>query len=221
MITRFYKILYKNKEVVYVGVTTRTINERFKEHIISKSLNIEDYSIVEFYMIEHPEITSLEIFYNEKLKVAELEQKFIKEELNKGSHLLNISNGGEWGTHILIKLKREEFLLRFGSYDTYKYYKKGIEVSKRWLKHWVQHRSENRAKVWLRNWSVNKSESRAKVWLRIWVHSRSINKTKVWLRNWVNDRKNNKTKVWLRHWIYNISLNRTKVWLRNWIRVKF
>jgi len=84
MITRFYKILYKNEEVVYVGVTTRTITKRFKEHLISKSLNIDEFSVIEFDKIKHPEITSLEIFYEERNKVANLERKYIKEELEDG-----------------------------------------------------------------------------------------------------------------------------------------
>ena len=78
MKTRFYKILHKGKDVVYVGVTLRSITRRFKEHIILKELN-ENYSVVEFDCIEHPEFTTLEIFYEERKKVAELEQKYIKE----------------------------------------------------------------------------------------------------------------------------------------------
>ena len=44
MITYFYKILYDNKDVVYVGITTRSINARFREHISKKRLNPEIYS---------------------------------------------------------------------------------------------------------------------------------------------------------------------------------
>ena len=36
MDTIFYKILNKDDEVVYVGVTTRTIKRRFGEHLKSK-----------------------------------------------------------------------------------------------------------------------------------------------------------------------------------------
>lgn len=97
MRTIFYKILYKNKDVVYVGVTTRKITQRFREHLKSKGLNPNEYTIVEFYSIIHPEISSLEVFYEEQGRVALLEQQFIKEEINKGSKLLNIRRGGEWG----------------------------------------------------------------------------------------------------------------------------
>ena len=119
MKTRFYKILYKNQDVVYVGVTLRPITERFRQHVLSKRLN-KNYSVIEFDCIEHPEFTTLEIFYEERRKVAELEQKYIREELEKGSSLLNISKGGEWGSSILEKLRKEEFCKKFGSYDNYK-----------------------------------------------------------------------------------------------------
>ena len=109
MKTWFYKILYKNKDVVYVGVTLRPITERFKEHLVLKNLN-ENYSVIEFDCIEHPEFTTLEVFYKERSKVVELERKYIKEELEKGSKLLNISKGGEWGCIILEKLKKMIFM---------------------------------------------------------------------------------------------------------------
>ena len=106
MKTKFYKILNKDKVVIYIGVTTRSIEERFKEHIKTKNLNPTEYSIVEFDEIIHPEINSLEIFYEEWKKVSELERKYIKEELTKNSNLLNISEGGEWGNEILNKQKK-------------------------------------------------------------------------------------------------------------------
>ena len=39
MITLFYKILYKKECVVYVGVTTRSLVQRFTEHVKKKELN--------------------------------------------------------------------------------------------------------------------------------------------------------------------------------------
>ena len=65
-------------QIVYVGVTLREINERFREHIFSKSLNLVDYSIIEFDKIEHPLIDSIHIYYEERKKVVELERKYIR-----------------------------------------------------------------------------------------------------------------------------------------------
>ena len=123
MITHFYKILYENKDVVYVGVTTRTINKRFQEHVSLKKLN-QHYSVVEFDKIEHPKIDCLKTYYEECCKVSNLERKYIREEKLKGSKLLNISLGGEWGTTILNKLYRKDFFEKFGTYDNYIKYRK-------------------------------------------------------------------------------------------------
>ena len=90
--TLFYKILNKVGEVVYVGVTLRTLQQRFNEHLQSKkALNNKDYSIVEFDRIEHPLFASSEVFYQERKKVVLLERKYIQEEKDKGAHLLNLS----------------------------------------------------------------------------------------------------------------------------------
>jgi len=188
MITYFYKILYKNKDVVYVGVTTRKINQRFKEHIKTKNLN-KNYSIIEFDKIIHPVIDSIEVFNEEKIKVFNLERKYIQEEKDKGSTLLNISKGGEWGADILNNLRKKHFLEKYGSYDGYKKYHIKIEKTKKWLRDWIRHKSENKTKVWLRNWIVNYSENKTKAWLRSWIDLRSKNKTKAWLRNWIICRK--------------------------------
>ena len=219
MITRFYKILYKNKDVVYVGVTTRTINARFKEHIELKNLNPEFYSVVEFDKIEHPDICSLEDFYREREKVAALEQKYIEEELNRGSHLLNLSSGGEWGSQILNKLKKENFFKQFGTYAGYTKYKKLKEKVPKWFYHWVGHRMENKVQVWLRNWSYHQTENSVKVWLTSWVSSKTNNETKIWLKSWAHHTRGNKVKRWLCHWTKNKSENDVKVWLKCWLLV--
>ena len=151
MRTIFYKILYKNKDVVYVGVTTRKITQRFREHLKSKGLNPNEYTIVEFYSIIHPKISSLEVFYEEQRKVADLERKYIKEELNKGSKLLNLSEGGEWGTNILNELRKEKFLKEFKSYDGYKEYKKKKGKVRVWMYSWVSVKSENKTKRWIKS----------------------------------------------------------------------
>lgn len=216
MKTRFYKILYKNKDVVYVGVTTRVITERFREHLISKGLN-KNYSIVEFDCIEHPEFSTLDIYYTERRKVVELEQKYIREELERGSHLLNISKGGEWGSQILEKLRKEEFCKKFGSYDNYAEYKKNMYKGREWLRSWIRHRSENKVKVWVRNWTFHKRTNRTHSWVRNWVSHRSINKTKRWIRNWIFHRSTNRTHSWIKNWVHNKSKNNVKTWVYNWI----
>ena len=232
MITRFYKILYRNKEVVYVGVTTRPINERFREHILSKGLNPELYTVIEFDSIVHPEINSLEVYYEEHKKVALLEQKYIKEELEKGSHLLNITDGGEWGNQILNKVRREEFLKQFGSYDGYKKYQKIRKKPYEWLFRWVINRSMNNVKQWLKSWIYCKGATKSRTWLnnwvrcraaskiqrwfRHWIKSKSENKIKRWLHNWNVNKGISKTKRWCQNWTYSKSMSKTKVWLRNW-----
>ena len=216
MKTRFYKILYKGEDVVYVGVTLRPITKRFKEHIISKGLN-ENYSVVEFDCIEHPEFTSLEVFFEERRKVVELEQKYIKEELEKGSKLLNISKGGEWGCSILEKLHKEKFFKEFGSYDNYKEYKRRRGAIRTWVANWVVNRSKNTVKAWIRTWVSNRSKNQIRVWLWDWVARRKkSSEVKRWVRIWVMRESENKIKSWLKHWVSNKGGYEVKTWLRCW-----
>ena len=219
MKTRFYKILYKRKDVVYVGVTTRPITERFKEHLISKRLN-ENYSVIEFDCVEHPEFTTLEIYYKEKRKVVMLEQKYIKEEIERGSNLLNVSKGGEWGSNILEKLRREDFLRRFGSYDNYAMYKFKREKCNGWLRNWVIHRTESQVKRWLGNWTVNRGVVKSKRWIKHWISHRSNNKVKVWFRCWLSSQENLDIKTWLKSWVYSKGGNKVKRWTRNWVNCR-
>ena len=217
MITRFYKILYRNKEIVYVGVTTRPINERFREHILSKGLNPELYTVIEFDRIMHPEINSLEVYYEEHKKVALLEQKYIKEELEKGSHLLNITDGGEWGNQILNKVRREEFLKQFGSYDGYKKYQKIRKRPYEWLFRWVINRSMNNVKQWLKSWIYCKGTPKSRIWLNTWVRCRTLNKPKYWLQNWIKIKGEYKLRRWLHNWITNRGISKTRRWCHKWI----
>ena len=201
MKTRFYKILYRNKDVVYVGVTTRSINARFREHISKKRLNPEIYSIIQIDEIEHPEINSFDIFHQEHLKVKALEQKYIKEELDKGSPLLNLSIGGEWGTHIANSLLKEKFLETYGSYDGFRKWKNKIQKIKTWIITWINSYTHNKTKVWIRNWISSRTTTKTKVWITSWITHKTTNKTKQWLRCWILHRTQNKTKVWIRNWI--------------------
>ena len=215
MKTRFYKILYKNKDVVYVGVTLCPITERFRQHVASKELN-ENYSVVEFDCIEHPEFTTLEVFYAERKKVAELEQKYIREELEKGSKLLNISKGGEWGSVILDKFRREEFCKEFGSYDNYKEYRDRINACYLWVSNWIINRSQPQLKVWIRHWIEHRSKNVVKTWVYEWMYKRRVKKAKNWVVYWIESRSKNKTKALLREWIRRDVTSKAKKWLKNW-----
>ena len=220
MKTTFYKILFKDKDVIYVGLTTRTINERFKEHVKSKSLNLKDYSIIEFDCVEHPDINSIDLFYEEKRKVALLEQKYIRDELEKGSNLLNLSAGGEWGSNIIEKLRKEEFFKQFGSYDSYLSYKERISKTKGWIENWIKVRTRNKTVTWVRWWIYHRKPIKTKVWLHHWMFCRNRNKTKTWVLSWKRHRSENKTKRFLTHWLYRRRRNKhsTKAWIQNWIR---
>ena len=239
MITRFYHILNSKNQVVYVGLTTRTIEKRFLEHKRAKQLN-DSFTIKEIDKIEHPKIDSLEIYYREKLKTSLIEQQYIKKELNNGHRLLNLSKGGEWGTQILNKILKEDFFKIYGSYEGYieyrKQYIKRKNKTKQWIRHWIQNKTKNKTKVWIRNWITHKTTNKTKQWIRNWITNKSINKTKYWIRYWIYDKTKNRTKQWISHWIYhktknktkqwisywiqNRTRNKTKVWIRNWIYVR-
>ena len=217
MKTRFYKILYKNRDVVYIGVTTRPVAKRFQEHIVSKGLN-EDYSVIEFDCIRHPVLDSLETYYEERKKIVELEQKYIREEIQRGSHLLNISVGGEWGSQVIEKLRKEDFYRRFSSYDNYEEYKAQADKCRGWLDNWVECRGMNRTKRWLLSYLKHKTENKTNKWLQHWVECRSFKKTKRWLQYWVKNKSRIKTKVWLLNWTFNSSRCKTEIWMRSWVQ---
>ena len=232
--TIFYKILYKKKHVVYVGVTTRTVQARFREHIKTKGLNPKLYSIHEFDLITHPDMRTLEEFYQEKARVTLLEQKYIKEEISKGSQLLNLSPGGEWGSQILAQIRKDTFLQEFGTYEGYQEYLREKKALQHWFYHWVSHRTESPVRVWMHNWVQHKCQRFLKVWLRSWVSARTISKTKVWLKSWARHHKQNRAKywlccwtrargdcplkVWLYCWVYVYGTSQVKKWFCNWAR---
>lgn len=201
MITRFYKILYKDSETVYVGVTTQTLKQRFLQHIRTKELNPDVYSIIEFDSITHPIIDSLEKYYEERVKVATLEQKYIKEELDKGFKLLNISDGGEWNTHIYNKLLKENFLQKYGSYDKYEEYIKHIRQLKGLLHHWIRKYTDNKTKQLLRSMVTVRSTAQSKFLLQRWVSKYRTNTTLTIIRRWIQKYVRNKMDIHLRNWI--------------------
>ena len=201
-ITRFYKILYHNKDVVYVGVTLREVDERFREHILSKSLNPVDYSIIEFDRIEHPLINSILIYYEERKKVVELEKRYIQEEKDKGSVLLNLGPGGEgWGTSIIEKLRKDDFFSKHGSWEDYKEYRRKIRRCYQWVNHWVVHRCSNKCSQWLGSWVLKETKSKCDTWLYSWVAVKTRNRYYKWLGAWVHQKTENRCKYWLAHWV--------------------
>ena len=185
MKTRFYKILYNDSEIVYIGLTTRPINKRFHEHILKKSLNPKKYSIELIKEIEHMDIKSLDEYYNEYNKVSIIEKSLIKEAKNHGYALLNLTKGGEgWATHLYKKLSKENFFNKYGSLDNYVNYHNKRNKTQRLLRNWITHKSENKTEILLRSWSY--SENKTQRLLRNWITHKSENKTKVLLRSWIN-----------------------------------
>lgn len=174
MKTSFYKILYKNDETVYVGLTTRTIDKRFREHILAKGLNPKLYSIHLIDVIEHNEIKSLDDFYREQIKATRREQELIKKAKDNGCHLLNLSNGGEsWNTFLQTKLEKESFIKKYGSLDGYIEYQNKIRKIKTLLHHWVDHHTNNKAKLLLQNWINGHTRNKTKKLLQNWIHHHS------------------------------------------------
>ena len=217
MDTIFYKILNKDGEVVYIGVTTRTIKKRFGEHLKSKRLDPKLYSIVEFDRVHHPEISSLEIFYEERRKVAYLERKYIREAQESGANLLNLSEGGEWGASIFHRLQKEDFLRVYGSYDGFRKYIRRRQILQIWVGSWIRHRTSNPVKVWCRSWQMCRTLNLVKAWIKYWIRHRTSNPVKVWCGHWVRNMATSQAKVWCRSWICNRTFNPTKVWCKNWI----
>ena len=218
MDTIFYKILNKDGEVVYIGVTTRTIKKRFGEHLKSKWLDPKLYSIIEFDRVHHPEISSLEIFYEERRKVAYLERKYIKEAQESGANLLNLSEGGEWGASIVHRLQKENFLRMYGSYDGFRKYIRRHKILQVWIRSWVHHRTSNPAKGWCCNWVHNRISNPVKGWCCNWVHHKTFNPVKGWCGHWVRNRTSNPVKVWCKNWIHHRTSNPVKVWCRSWVQ---
>lgn len=232
MRTLFYIIKYKNEQVIYVGITTRSLIQRFKEHIKSKELNNIDYTIEKIDKIDHPDITTLQQLKVERERVYKLESYYIKE-YSKNNVLLNISDGGEWGANLYTKLSKKEFIERFGTLEGYIKKVKNKKALKLWLDSWIKHynsnksrqwiinwistKSMNKTKYWMRAWVANKSRNRTKCWLVDWCRHRSINKTKSWIQSWIEHNSGNKTKKWIQTWINNKSINKTQHWLRSWI----
>lgn len=220
LITRFYKILYKNTETVYIGVTTRPINKRFSQHIHSKGLNPKIYTCVEFDRIEHNDIKNLEDYYNEKRKVVELERKYIREEKIKGSKLLNISIGGEWGSAIINNLYKEYFFNKYKTYNGYLEYKRRKIFIQKVISRWIEKYTINKTKKLLYVWTHVCMSNKTLLMLRIWVRNKTINKSQLLIKSWIHCRTLNRTQLLIRTWVAKIVKNKTYKLLRRWVLVR-
>lgn len=208
MITRFYKIYNKYNEVVYVGVTTRSIRRRFKEHIKAKNLN-SNYYCKEFFKIIHNKINTLDDYYTERKKVVYYERLFIKTELDKGSKLLNLSKGGEWGSALLSKLLKTDFFNKKINNISFKEYFKNLKKYYRFLNNWIVHKSENKYKQFLYNFISNNIER------PIYKHfllemTNKINIYKQFLCNWLYVKTKPRYLNLLGHWIFESNKNKLK-----------
>lgn len=217
LITRYYVIFNYLRIPIYIGLTTRTLKQRFKEHI--KTKHLKDCTIDEIAEIDHGEIDSLEKFRQEQKKVQDLERLLIKKYLNADFNLLNISKGGEWGTQILHKICKENFFKKYGSYDGFeKEYKKYLKY-KKIIETWKSHRTENKYKKIIMNWILHKTYNKYKKLLYQWKSFKSFkyNYYKLLLRHWIYHKTENKYKQLIQHWIYHRKNNQYKVFLQYWI----
>jgi hypothetical protein len=92
VITRCYAIVDKNNNIIYIGITRRTIEERFKEHVREKKLDTSIYRVIELDNIDHGED-----YADKDLKIDKMMEKFyISEAKHLGCKLINKTKGGEF-----------------------------------------------------------------------------------------------------------------------------
>lgn len=220
MKTRYYHILDKNDNIIYVGLTTTTIGQRFCRHIITKKLNRIDYRCVQIDEIDNGKITSLEDYYREKKRSGELERYYIKKARDEGANLLNISIGGEWNGHILTKILKKDFFDKYGTYDGYLEYKKEYEKNRRMkrkyenkLKNWYNYKTMNPYYKKLHNWVDYHTRPKYKVFVFRWYNHHSKSKFEKFMKRWYNHHTVNKYKQFIRHWFGHRTENRyRKFW---------
>ena len=172
MITHFYKILNKDKLPIYIGLTTRSINSRFIEHICHKSLNKEEYYVEEIDKIIHPKIDNIKIFYDEYEKVKEKEKFYIKLYGSK-YNLLNISAGGEWNTRKIKAILKKEFFNTYGNCDNFDILYKNRQIYIKYINHWIYHKCGSKYKKYLFQWINSKSKNTYKEYIKHWIEHKS------------------------------------------------
>ncbi len=215
--TLFYLIESPNHSEKYIGLTTRTLKQRFNEHKKSKDWIIDNtFSIKEIDRIEHNNIYNLDDYLSEKNIASKTEINLISV-YSKQCNLKNISNGGEWGLKILWQIKQKKWVDKYGNVEGFIKYKQKENKLKTWLNNWINHRKTPILKVWLRNWINHRNTPVLKTYLRNWINSKKTPQLKTWLIDWVKHRKTPILKVWLRSWAITRKTPKLKTWLRNWI----
>ena len=150
--TLFYLIESPNYLEKYIGLTTRTLQQRFNEHKKSKEWIIDNsFSIKEIDRIEHDNIYNLVDYLRERDHAANREIVLIAS-YSKDNNLQNISEGGEWGSRILWQIKQEKWVSKYGSIEGFIEYKHRESKIKRWLSDWVTTKKRPQLKKWLNNW---------------------------------------------------------------------
>lgn len=232
MLTKIYKIIDNCDDTpVYVGVTTRTVKQRFEEHVRSKNLDPNKYRCETIITVKHGLIVDIVDYVRERNKIKALEKYYIEFYSTK-YRLLNISAGGEWGANILHRLlNNSKVTPENAKYFKEIYFKELIHswISsrtrnsvERLFKHWIGHRSKNNVKALLCHWITHEVQLDIKCLLFNWINSRSRSITKDCLKNWISNSTRNPTKALLNYWIcHNSDKNLTKYLLRRWITNKF
>ena len=147
--TLFYLIESPYYTEKYIGLTTRTLQQRFNEHKKSKDWIIDDtFAIREIDRVEHNNIHNLEDFLRERNRAANKEIALIST-YSKEWNLQNISDGGEWGANILWQIKQEKWIAKYGSIEGFREYKQRENNVRSWLRDWVTNRKRPRLKTWL------------------------------------------------------------------------
>jgi predicted GIY-YIG superfamily endonuclease len=210
--TLFYLIESPYYTEKYIGLTTRTLQQRFNEHKKSKDWIIDNtFSIREIDRIEHNNIHNLEDFLREKNRAANKEKNLIST-YSREWNLQNISIGGEWGMAILWQIKQEKWITKYGSIEGFREYKQRENNVKKWLSHWVSTRKTPILKTWLNHWVSHRKTPQLKTWLNDWVAKRKTPILKTWLRDWVTNRKTPQLKTWLRDWVTTRKRPQLKTW---------
>jgi len=218
--TLFYLIESPDYTEKYIGLTTRTLQQRFNEHKKSKDWIIDNtFSIREIDRIEHNNIHNLEDFLREKDRATNKEKNLIST-YSSECNLQNISTGGEWGMAILWQIKQEKWITKYGSIEGFREYKQRENNVKIWLRDWVATKKRPQLKTWLSNWIANKKIPILKTWLSSWVATRKKPILKTWLSTWVSTRKTPQLKRWLRDWGSTRKKPQLKTWLRHWVSTR-
>ena len=107
----------------YIGLTTRSLQQRFNEHKKSKEWIVDNsFSIKEIDRIEHDNIYNLEDYLRERNRASNKEIILIAK-YSMEYDLQNISVGGEWGSRILWQIKQGKWVTKYGSIGGFIEYK--------------------------------------------------------------------------------------------------